>query len=261
MPVKVVFIISTGRTGTKALAEFFNSNFDSVAAYHQPSFSRIVNVASNLYLCGKLNGNSLHRLVRKLKKRRIEKTPEQFYIEANSLNYGVSKILREIFDNVAIIHIVRDPRTFVRSYLNWVHTRTKSYIANKLTPFWQPSGVLTGEISKEEWDNFEEFQRVAWYWTFKNRRIEQMHEGDGGYLRLRFEDIFDKAKCETNLKGLLDFIGLPYKDNLVSFVNSKKNVSKKSYCPPFSEWSVEKKRRLYEICAPLMREYGYTIES
>ena len=44
---KVVVILSTGRTGTKALAHFFNTSYDNVTALHEPAPSRHLRLLSN----------------------------------------------------------------------------------------------------------------------------------------------------------------------------------------------------------------------
>jgi len=57
MPKRIVFILSTGRTGTRTLAEGLNGG--DILSRHQPPFSRLLTIASNYYLHGWLPGPDL----------------------------------------------------------------------------------------------------------------------------------------------------------------------------------------------------------
>ena len=45
-----------------------------------------------------------------------------------------------------IKHIVRDPRSYVTSHLNFSRQKGTSFIANYFVPFWQPNPFLVGEL-------------------------------------------------------------------------------------------------------------------
>ena len=120
-PEKIVFVLSTGRTGTKTLAEGLAG--DDIKSPHQPPFSRLLTIASNYYLHGWLPMSVLERLVIRLREPQILNSDCRDYVQVFSLDYLPAKIISERHPNVAIVHIVRDPRTFVRSYLNWMHSR------------------------------------------------------------------------------------------------------------------------------------------
>ena len=138
MPEKIVFFLSTSRTGTKTLAEGLES--DDILSPHQPPFSRLLTIASNCYLHGWLSKHMLEWLVYRLREPQIFSAQCRYYIQVFSLDHLPAKIIQEKHPNVYIVHIVRDPRTFVPSYLNWVHSRFKSLVANRIIFGWHPSG-------------------------------------------------------------------------------------------------------------------------
>lgn len=255
MPEKIVFILSTSRTGTKTLAEGLAS--DQILSPHQPPFSRLLTIASNYYLHGWLPRRTLEWLVSRLREPQIIGADYRYYVQVFSLDYLPAKIISEKYSNVYIVHIVRDPRTFVRSYLNWTHTRFKSFVANKLIPGWHPSGFFTGEIPWQTWRGMDEFQRVCWHWTYKNALLERLFEGDERYIRVRFEDLFFGEGAEEVLRATLSFIGIPCRDEFTAILRKSKNVSRKSYFPRCEEWESKRRQQLLDICGEGMKRYGY----
>ena len=44
---RMIFVLSTGRTGTKFLAEYFNNNYPDITALHEPKPSYLLRLMSN----------------------------------------------------------------------------------------------------------------------------------------------------------------------------------------------------------------------
>ena len=255
MPERTVFILSTGRTGTKTLANGLAEG--NIRSLHQPPYSRILNIASNAYLHGWLSKGTLECLVTRLREPQIVNSDSCYYVQVFSLDYLPAKIISERYPNVYIVHIIRDPRTFVSSYLNWMHTRFKSWVANKLVPGWHPSGFFTGEMSWRQWQQMDEFERVCWHWKYKNMLLEDLFEGEERYIRVRFEDLF-LAGDSSKLREILDFVEIPYERELEAILAKNRNMGRKTYFPAWDEWEPRRKRELLNICAGKMKEYGYS---
>lgn len=254
MPEKVIFVLSTGRTGTKTLAEGLVG--DEIKSPHQPPFSRLLTIAANYYLHGWLPWKGLEWLVVRLREPQILNADCRYYVQVFSLDYMPAKMFREKYPNVYIIHIVRDPRTFVRSYLNWMHSRFKSWAANKIILGWHPSSYFTGEMSWRAWQQMDEFQRVCWQWVYKNTLLERLFAEDEHYLRIRFEDLFLTQDSHT-LKEMLAFVGIPYRERFEAMLEKSKNVSSKAHFPSWETWAPKRKRELMDICGGKMEDYGY----
>ena len=254
MPERIVFILSTGRTGTKTLAEGLAG--DEILSPHQPPHSRFLTIASNYYLHGWLPRNILEWWVSQLREPQILRAECRFYIQVFSLDYLPAQIMSQRHDNVYIIHIVRDPRTFVPSYLNWMHTRFKSLVANKLILGWHPSGFFTGDMSWHEWRRMGEFERICWHWVYKNGLLERMFVDNKNYRRIRFEDLFLPEGWRV-LESVLTFAGVPYEERFQSMLQQEKNRSRKSYFSPWGLWKPEQQEMLLHICGNKMAQYGY----
>lgn len=255
MPERIVFVLSTGRTGTKTLAEGLAGG--DILSPHQPPYSRLLTIASNYYLHGWLPQPVLAWLVARLREPQILQADCRYYIQVFSLDHMPAKIISEKYPNVYIIHIVRDPRTFVPSYLNWMRSRLKSFVANKLVLGWHPSGYFTGALPWQKWWRMDEFQRVCWQWAYKNNLLECLFGEDERYLRLRFEDLFS-GEGLMHLRTTLDFVGIPYRDEFSVIFQQSKNCSRKTYFPTWEALDPQKQQQLWEICGPQMQHYGYT---
>jgi hypothetical protein len=259
MPERISFILSTGRTGTKALAEGLAGG--GVHSPHQPPFSRLLTIASNYYLHGWLPKSALVWLVRRTRIPQIERSHCRFYVQVFSLDYLPARIVAEQHPDTRIVQIVRDPRTFVPSYLNWIHTRFKSFVANKFVPGWHPSGFFTKERSWRNWSQMSEFQRVCWHWSFKNRTIESLFKNTSHYTLVRFEDLFLGEERQIVLQSMVSFLGIPYRDRYKSVYRQAKNPSRKTYCSDWHQWAPERQAQLLEICGDYMARVGYSLET
>lgn len=258
MPEVIAFILSTGRTGTKTLAEGLCG--EEITSPHQPPFSRILTIASNYYIHGWIPKNVLTWMIKNLREPQILNAESRYYIQVYAHDFLPAKILSEKYPDLRVVHIVRDPRNFVYSYLNWMHSRFKSLVANKIVLGWHPSGFFTGECSRQEWREMDEFQRVCWQWMFKNTYLEDLFEHDSRYLQVRFEDVFLSGDADT-LRKVVDHIGIPYHDRFNAMLHKPKNVSRKGYVSPWEAWDPFRCAQLDEICNPLMTELGYGQES
>ena len=259
MPEKVAFILSTGRTGTRALAEGLAGT--TIASPHQPPFSRPLTILSNFYFNGILPKSCIDRLVCATRLRQVTRATQEHYIQVFSLDHMPARIVTDHLPETRIVHIVRDPRTFVPSYLNWSHSQFKSIIANRFVPGWHPSGHLAGGMPLSKWLRMSELERVCWHWSFKNHNIESLFANHPHYLRLRFEDLFLGGDQESYLHSLLFFLDIGFEDRFNCIWKARKNESKPTAFPRWNNWTDEQQRQLMAICATQMDHYGYPTDA
>ena len=254
MPDRILFILSTARTGTKALAEGLAGG--DVLSPHQPPNSRILTILGNFHLHGWLPRRALEAAAMRWRAPQITNAPCRYYIQVFSLDYWPAYILSQRLPHVHVLHIIRDPRTWVPSYVNWMHTRWQSAIANRLIVGWHPSGLWTGEIPPGQWLRMDSFQRVCWHWTYKNNLLASLFHGYPGYQQVHFEALFG-----SNGAGVLELVlanaGIPYQPHYANIMRQPKNQSRRDAFPTWPDWPPKRQQQLLTLCGDLMQRYGY----
>lgn len=257
-----LLILSTGRTGTKFLAKTLQKILPQALVFHEGGErSRLINIFSHAQLLDFVPDFLPRFLWRKAILPALQQAQEKasLYIDANNHLYIFGIRNRDLYPSLKIIHIVRDPRDYIRSHINWSRSRVKSFIANYLTPFWQPSGYLMGDLSMWEWFKLNRLEKYAWIWMFKNRYIQQLESSDTPYLRVRFEDLFFSQDPGSILSAMLAFVDVRVSGDLNKHFASTINVSKANI-NSWPTWPVETCRKIHSICGDLMGSYGYGSE-
>lgn len=254
----VVFIVSTGRTGTMALAKHYD-RMENIVAAHEPAGSYYFNVLSNLYRAGWINhwhvasGLSLRR-------RKLESGPEpSVYIESNPWLHGCVSALDQAFPapifDTRLIHVTRHPASYLTSAINNGSATALKRLASQLVPFWvmRPRPRHRACFVAPRYPHHE---RLLWQWAEINRHLLEVGEMLGSrYYRVRFEDLFGET---TALEKLSKWIGV----NAVREAGfgedlPKWNASTQTNLGPYNTWPAELKNTLDAHCSPLFQTLGY----
>jgi len=260
-----VIVVSTGRTGTRSLAQFFDASYGEVDARHCTPRSTLINLLANAHLAHCLPAGTTRFAWNLCKKQHWHPAGnKRVYLDSNNHLYAICRELRQWYPGLRVVHVVRDPRTYVPSHLRWAHQRPKSYLANFILPFWQPNPFLVGSTSFAEWRQMDQFSRFCWIWSFKNRWIEDsMRDDREDYLCLRFEDLLHYPENLPTLRRLSEFVGLPEpdEDQARNFpASNRSRAGTEDRRAEWSDWPAERCRRLARYCQPLMEQYGYGTE-
>lgn len=249
-----ILLVSTGRTGTKYFSNFFADYGAEVASYHTTRYTRIINILANMYNRGYISLSLLAVIWKRLKLKFIE-SHQKRYIECNPYYYNLVVTINDYFPKAKFVIIVRHPKTFIKSYIQWEHQRWKSLLANRLLPFWQP--VSYWEHLMGFTNNYH--QRVKFYstiWTIKNDFLIRTLAGKDNAIMLRFEDTFNPESGAQVLTDLMKWLEIPLTKPVdQSAVTTKVNVS--------GSWKKEDlwDDRCTEImlhnCGELMQLLGY----
>jgi hypothetical protein len=158
---------------------------------------------------------------------------------------GFANVLKDEFDNPLIIHVVRDPRTYVKSAMNKGANSGLKGFANKALPY---AHLDMGKSSDMV------LARTATYWKLANECVENTGKNYSNYHLFRFEDLFDPQSDE--LKKLAGIFGL--KTDKHKF-NAERKINKAhlNVMPSWQKWPKERCRTIQAICGPLMKKYGY----
>lgn len=251
-----ILILSTGRTGTIFLARLFASLYPNVASYHERGNSRPVQIAANLHFSHLLPKSGVKAVWTLLKGNEIRTCEKEFHLDANNFMYGLASLYPELYPNLKVLHIVRDPRDYVTSQLNFSRQKRTSFIGNYLVPFWQPNPFLVGELPLSRALGFTRFEKYCWVWDFKNRVMSKLEDSTASYLRIRFEDLFN-TNPENTFRQITSFFGLAPVENFHEKFNEPANTSKPTFFPEWRDWTYKQAAQLQSLCGKQMRQFGY----
>jgi hypothetical protein len=254
--IRRLFVVSTGRTGTQFLARFFSEL--GADARHEPGPFWLRNL-SNAYVSGHFS----HARARRILLRKRPAAEGRLYVESSCLVYGLVRPICDAFPDARVVHIVRDPRTYVRSAMDWGVHRLAGRPLN-LVPFrrlspahynpWSPKARL-------EWALSDQFERVCWNWLALNRAIRLQGEGQRRFIVVRFEDIFERDRGYPGLRAIAEFTGVEAPDGAVErFGSLPVNVARRREFPPWSDWSPSMRQRLLEVCGEEAARYQYRVD-
>jgi hypothetical protein len=260
-PEQVVVILSTGRTGTKALAHFFNTSYDNVTALHEPKPSRHLRLLSNKAMAKGMSPNAAVRALRSAREKLLASLTRPIYIESNWYVYGFIDALRPVFgDNTKLLHVVRNPRTYVPSMLNYGTYKGLKKLATNFLPYWYIRPEQVSDNPLKRWAEMSEAERLAWHWHVVNREIDRGAEMFGNdYLFMRYEDLF--APDGSGIDTLLPWIGLPPSEKLLEKIRGERvNASTGRGNAAWEKIDADSRRAVIEMCGEQMRQYGYSVD-
>ncbi|HLG03166.1 MAG TPA: sulfotransferase domain-containing protein [Bacteroidia bacterium] len=265
--VNATLIVSTGRTGTEFLARFFNSNFSGVTARHEPPLD-MFELGAGL-LRGKFTRDQavdyFYAQRYDLLKSVVE-AKHDFYIESNLNLSLVLDIAEQVMPNLKIVHVVRDPRTCIKSYFNKSPDDSgKLYFMGdgdyrvRISPDDFPGDPWYGKTK-----SMDRFQKICWYWAKYNMLVrEYCTRTKNETMFIRYEDLFTGPDKHRKLDELMRFIGLDSRLNLSSgelenALNARSNTSRHGeLIGDYETWPDEIKVKFHEMLDEPMKLFGY----
>lgn len=250
------YILSTGRTGTTTLSRVLQQKRN----IHQTPNSGLLNVLSN----AALNKNICKKILLE-KFFNLEETPPSTAdpLKTMGLVLYLNDLIRnnpEKIKNVVIIHIIRDPRDFVTSFMNWKNRKLSGIIAHHLTPYWMPKPKVTGIKSLWKTISMSKFEHFCWIWNFKNKLIYDSFSDLPNYHLLKFEDVIEDPDTIKTIQGIISGDRTKTDPKIQSSVLEKRNESIKKSFPNWKEWDPKKAKILEEHCGVMMKMFSYGAE-
>lgn len=243
-----VFILSAGRTGTTYLAERLNHT-ENVLALHEPKPSRLLRMWSSAHLEGLIDPADMESVLYTYRKKLLDNSNQEVYIESNPYLVGFSDVILKVFPESIIIHIIRDPRDYIKSALNHGNTSGIKNILNNYLPYWYADVDTALHIQTQ--GNL--ILRTAAYWTLANRYIADNFKNYENYHVIKFEDLFKDPK----LKSLSEIIGVKISPS----TKNNRNISKDSKIQDWTEWEQYEVQGIHNICKNVAANYDYLNDS
>jgi hypothetical protein len=250
-----VWVLSTGRVGSTLMANLLSAAASEGGVHHQVRGARGVNILGNFVASRRLPrvpANLVARLLFGLNFSESTADPLRSMLLAANLRDRVLPF------GLRIVHIVRDPRDFVSSFMNWKTETIKRRILHHVVPAWQPNPWLAGEVALVRWMRMKKFEHFAWIWNHKNQLFGEFAD-QLEYRRFRLEDLIASNGDRRALDELEQFVGISLPPQLTRRAPDRVNASAGLF-PKWPSWSATQARILDEHCGELMLEYGYGYE-
>ena len=184
---KIIFMNSSGRSGTKSFHQAFDS-LPNVISYHgaRPKVEKENNLRYKLYKVAEQIDTLRERRLPLIHDAIVEK---KHFVECTWFMTAFTRDLAKLFPSCTIIHLIRDGRDFVRS--GWVRP-------------WFVEGNFSYMSSIHSWsrDRFDppsecqdRFSKICWLWAEQQRimnyGMKRLKEWNNGGL-VRVEDYRNK---------------------------------------------------------------------
>lgn len=231
---QIVFIVSTGRSGSKAIASLLNQHPDA-KCFHD-TFPHIYK-----WSCQVLYQQSSTEEI----KEKLDILFNSIDIE-DTLVHGQSDqklvplipILIKMFPQAKFIWLIREPSNFISSSYprGWFDNSEFGYPKNdeefmqkEVTPSHfdashRTNGYLANEMSETEWKQMTAFERNCWYWKFWNNYIETELSkiNSENWIRIKLEKLNDQISIIQKFLGLSEIVLEPEKVNVASYKKTPK---------------------------------------
>lgn len=239
------FIVSTGRTGTSFLTYLINNYVDNAYSETEPkpAFRRrgLRILSREPYWHEKIYFKSF-RAYRDLFH------DEKWYIETNHKLFSLVPHLRQWYSEALIIHVIRDGREVVRSWINYGRFMKVKSKTLKLLP-----NLAEDDSIRQRWKNWNPIQRAAWYWSRKATVIDSSNPD----YTFRFSNLLN-AEGTTIFEFLDKFEGVDYQDREIKQnLKRKKNESTSNFIPEYSLWPDHWKEQFWELAGNAMERFSY----
>ncbi len=173
---EVILIVSSGRTGTNFMADWFKKVAPQVVSLHEPQpdlFYLGVNRFRKNY--------SQFKTYIKLKWARagylshLQKHNKKVYIESNPNLVLLLPAAKQLFPNLKIIFIKRDLKDYLISAFNKSPDKSETnfyYADNDPRKRLTAIDVNNNPNTIDGWNKLGREERIAWWWYFANKQIE-----------------------------------------------------------------------------------------
>lgn len=253
-------ILSTGRALTSFLHQLFVHVKPAIHVEHQMRGSRVLNVAGNILIEVSDNEKAAIHLIRLFRVFRQGRMPAYSVDPLLSIPFTIFLSKKtNCSKNIKIVHLVRDPRNFVSSFMNWKQQKLRRWILHHAVPCWQPTPLLSEKKGFMKRLGMDKFEHFCWIWNYKNTLFRDRFLNDNDrYYFARMEDLVDLEDGYKNISNMMKFIGVTVPKCIIEDrMRGKINRSTDTYFSDWRYWQPARAKTLDQYCGDLMRIFGY----
>lgn len=214
------------------------------------------------YLSGQLSFDQLIDRIHLARDRYIGNRSEGLFVEACHQWYPILGPLHRAYPAARMALIVRDPRTWIRSFVDWGGRHDSRDWVEKLRAGRITPHLVGDEKFAAKWSEMSSLEKLAWDWRFIYGQLLQ-HTQESGLARIfRFEDLFGiEADSELQADFLAHVAGRVPRDGEIDALKAnlvnRVNRSRDSRIDAWAGWCSQTAQSLERMCGQGMRELGY----
>ena len=237
---EMFFVLSTGRSGTKTIANLLTSH-SKVKCYHDP-YSQFNGLAC-AYLYGDTPEKEIHKQLGLLINDALKSEIKIIGI-SDQKTAAFILILKDLLPKAKFIWLKRNPKSFINSSYprGWYQNREFGLPEN-INEFYKPkatpsdlhaahriSGYKVGEFTEIQWNEMTAFERICWYYNYWHSLIEKQLEQIPKYDYLEL----DLESLDSELNKLQEFLSIDVEPLILRKTN-KANYKKIT----LDDWTIE----------------------
>jgi hypothetical protein len=284
-----VFLTSAGRTGTKFFGDLLGGMISKAFSVHEPDVlmdfklkslqqlqhfglynliigkllrkTGIRNLSQN-FLSGRIGLAELKAAIVDHREKFYRSIDKELIIESYSGWYGAIPAIQSLYRNYKIVVIVRDPRDWIVSNMNWGTMYGKRDWISRLGLGRLDPAMIGDAQFEHQWPNFAQFQKLCLAWKTIYEIILQTIENDPNAIIFKFEDLFRFEEKYENLAKLLTFIcefpGRKFSYRIPEAVLEKKvNINISYEFSGKKNWDAKMNDYLNRICSSTALKFNY----
>lgn len=252
---RISFILSAGRTGTTFLASVCPALTPDLVYVQEPPRSRTTFMLANAATAGLIARDRAEGLFMRRRTRLLAGDARSSYVEINPFLAPLAPRLPDLVDPLRVVHMVRDPRSWVPSMANF-----KAWGWRRTVIDWVPFAQTVHPAARATWGRLDDIRRYAWRWRLANEQIAACAERCRDYVVVRYEDLFsgNPASRSRALGSILSTLRADARfDDAAVPWDTTVNPSTKLELEAWERWSDDDRRDVAAIVEPLMARFGY----
>jgi len=265
---ELVFILGSGRSGTKMAAKLFNGvgHIESHHEYVRDTYQR----EAALYFMGLLGKDEMAARLKAIYGAAAHYSRASYFIDSSNKLSWVADVLVDAFPTAKFVHLVRDGRKVASSFFHklgghvysdrgvaalqaWLAHPDQHPMPPPPEDFWWVI-PQAGQPFHNEFSAFDQFQRCCYQWAESNRSVADALTAvpPERKLTLKLEAL---TADPAEVKRLLDFTDTPFDDSFVEVLSRPQHV----YVPLDYPLTPPQSTQFAAIGGAMMARLGYDL--
>jgi hypothetical protein len=289
MSKHLVFIVSGGRTGTRFFGDLLMEMIEDCFSVHEPdlfdvftrrTWGRLKTFGFGHMVVGRLMGRTgirnltqrrlsgvaseaeIDAAIRKHRHAYYSSLPATLIVESYYQWFGLLPAVRREYPACKIVGILRDPRTWVASWMNFGSHHDRRDLVRLFGQRRLDPTMIGDKDYAQQWSSMSRFEKLCWDWRTIYQQIIDFSEADSRTQLYRYEDLFLSIDRRDTVIEMLEFITRfedrqYYYELQVERLKKRVHSSTRKTFPGWRDWSPELARTLDKLCGNLMVQFGY----